>query len=155
MQFIKQLEYTPIRQFILRHKVKDGVVEAFVCERARIRTQVAQVSKKEYAQIMHVVEDPSTLQGGKIVLNREKLVNLATIYFLETEGEPLVFDIHYHTDGHRNGIRTKEEVKTDVLAILKNAGYKVGLSVGAFMCHKVSKHNKQGHQVIKRYEKVK
>lgn len=151
MQFIKLLEYTPQRQFILRHKEQDGILEAFVCERAYIRTQVANATKREFEQVLDKVEDAAHADcEGKFVIAREKLVNLATIYCIKSDdGELIVFDIHYHKNGYINGFRTEEKVKTDTLAILKHSNYRIGLSIGAFMS------NKRHHGKPKTYKKLK
>lgn len=157
MTFLRLLEYTPIRQFVLKHKEKDGVTEAFVCERTRIRTEVANATRKEFNQLLPKIENGETaVPNSKFVVAREKVNNLATIYFLETENGPRVFDIHYHLNNSRNGFRTEEQVKADTLAILKTAGYAVELSVGTFICKQKRTGNKNTKQRrhVKEYRKT-
>ena len=46
----------------------------------------------------------------KLIVEREKEWNLASIYYREVNGVKEVFDIHYHKNSHINGKRTEEQV---------------------------------------------
>ena len=115
------------------------------------------MTKKE---IKEILEKPCYTHVEQVktdcwIIEREKVWNLATIYYREVNGVKEVFDIHYHKNGNINGKRTEEQVIEDAHAILEECGFNLNLFIGEFMCNKKRRMRKTTPIIEKQYTKIK
>ena len=156
MQLCKVIKNEPIKNFICVYTEENGIKHARVAQRTLYRAKYCQLTKKE---IKEILEKPCYTHVEQVktdcwIIEREKVWNLATIYYREVNGVKEVFDIHYHKNGNINGKRTEEQVIEDAHAILEECGFNLKLFIGGFMCHKKQVQLKTNKHTVKRYTKV-
>lgn len=156
MQLCKVISNKPIKNFICVYSEENGIKHARVAQRTIYRAKYCQCTKRE---IKNFLEKPcythvEQVKNDCLIIEREKVWNLATIYYQEVNGVKEVFDIHYHKNSSINGKRTEEQVIEDANAILEECGFKLKLFVGGFMCHKKRVQLKTNKHIVKRYTKI-
>lgn len=156
MQLCKVIKNEPIKNFICVYGEENGIKHARVAQRTLYRAKYCQCTKKE---IKNFLENPCYTHVDQVktdcwIIEREKVWNLATIYYREVNGVKEVFDIHYHKNSNINGKRTEAQVIEDANAILEECEFKLNLFIGGFMCKKKRVQLKTNRHTVKRYTKI-
>lgn len=155
MKLIHIIKNEPIKNFIGVTSEKDDIKCACVCQKVMFKAEYECLSKVDRS---HALKSPFAQQIDEMIITveRERIFNLASIYYREIDGVKKIFDIHYHSGKTLNGFRTEDCVVKDTNAILEDNGYVLDLVVGGFMGRKrrVKVHTRGVKHVKKTYKKL-
>lgn len=162
MQLCTLIDFESLSWYISNPKEKCGIKVAHCMEKAHIKAKYRNATKKEYQLLEPYIaeKDRIAAQTGKsFVYEREKLFNLATIYYKQDASTgmlPVVIDIHYHLNRSKNGYRNEADVRKNVNDMLLSFGYQKDLVMGGYTCEKkhTGRNTSHARKHIKQYKKV-
>lgn len=144
MYLCKLLEYVPVKQFTLVAKEEAGVKMGYLCERALVRAKYVNLTRKEWGILKPFMEDQDLVHNHNIsvVVKREKLFKLATVYFKEETHKKVLLDIHYHLNRSDNGYRDEKQLFAEVEKMLYEGKFEKNLIMGAYSRRRGQDHKK-------------